>query len=355
MANKKILLIEDNEEMRENTAEILQLSHYKVFAAKNGKEGVAMAEKEIPDIIICDIVMPVMDGYGVLETLSKNSVTAHIPFIFLTAKVDRADFRKGMEMGADDYLTKPFDETELINAIETRIRKSEILKSDFTRSLDNLNTFFKEIKGIDLLKQLSEEGEIRIYKKKEEIYKENSYPKGVYYLSKGKIKTHKLNDFGKELITGLYKEGDFFGYIPLFDEGRYPDSATAMEDSELCLIPQNEFYGLVYGNAQVSKKFIQILSNNLREKEEQLVKLAYNSVRKKVSDALVTLYDRYKNTNDNNLFSISIPREDLANLAGIATETTIRTLSDLKEEKLIEVNASKIIIINYDKLKNMRN
>jgi cAMP-binding proteins - catabolite gene activator and regulatory subunit of cAMP-dependent protein kinases len=355
MPNKKILLIEDNEEMRENTAEILQLSQYKVFTAKNGKEGVALAEKELPDLIICDIIMPVMDGYSVLENLSKNNVTAHIPFIFLTAKVDRADFRKGMEMGADDYLTKPFDETELINAIEIRLRKSEVLKSDFSRSLDGLNSFFKEIKGIDLLKQLSEEGEIRVYKKKEEIYKENSYPKGIYYLSKGKIKTHKLNDFGKELITGLYKEGDFFGYIPLFDEGRYSDSATAMEDSELCLIPKNEFYGLVYSNAQVSKKFIQILSNNLREKEEQLVKLAYNSVRKKVADALVTLYDRYKNENDNNLFSISIPREDLANLAGIATETTIRTLSDLKEEKLIEVNASKIVILNYDKLKNMHN
>lgn len=355
MPNKKILLIEDNEEMRENTAEILQLSQYKVITAKNGKEGVALAEKELPDLIICDIIMPAMDGYSVLESLSKNSITTHIPFIFLTAKVDRADFRKGMEMGADDYLTKPFDETELINAIEIRLRKSEILKSDFSRSLEGLNNFFKEIKGIDLLKQLSEEGEIRVYKKKEEIYKENSYPKGVYYLSKGKIKTHKLNDFGKELITGLYKEGDFFGYIPLFDEGRYSDSATAMEDSELCLIPKNEFYGLVYSNAQVSKKFIQILSNNLREKEEQLVKLAYNSVRKKVADALVTLYDRYKNINDNNLFSISIPREDLANLAGIATETTIRTLSDLKEEKLIEVNASKIIILNYDKLKNMHN
>ena len=355
MPNKKILLIEDNDEMRENTAEILQLSQYKVITARNGKEGVALAEKELPDLIICDIIMPIMDGYSVLENLTKRTITAHIPFIFLTAKVERADFRKGMEMGADDYLTKPFDEVELINAIEIRLKKAEVLKSDFSGNLDGLNSFFKEIKGIDLLKQLSEEGEIRVYKKKEEIYKENNYPKGVYYLSKGKIKTHKLNDFGKELITGLYKEGDFFGYIPLFDEGRYSDSATAMEDSELCLIPKSEFYDLVYSNSQVSKKFIQILSNNLREKEEQLVKLAYNSVRKKVADALVTLYDRYKNENDTNLFSISIPREDLANLAGIATETTIRTLSDLKEEKLIEVNASKIVILNYDKLKNMHN
>lgn len=355
MPLKKLLLIEDNDEMRENTAEILQLSQYKVITARNGKEGVDMAISHFPDLIICDILMPVLDGYGVLEALSANSETSHIPFIFLTAKVERADFRKGMELGADDYLTKPFDENELINAIETRLRKAAVLKADLSKKLNGLNDFLKEVNGVDLLKQISEEGEIRVYRKREEIYKENNYPKGIYYLSKGKIKTHKLNDFGKELITGLFKEGDFFGYIPLFDEGRYSDSATAMEESELCLIPKNGFYDLVYGNSQVSKKFIKILSNDLREKEEQLIKLAYNSVRKKVADALVTLYDRYKNEDDSNPFSISISREDLANMAGIATETTIRTLGDLKEEKLIEVIASKIIILNYDKLKNMHN
>ena len=355
MPLKKLLLIEDNDEMRENTAEILQLSQYKVITARNGKEGVDMAISHFPDLIICDILMPVLDGYGVLEALSANSETSHIPFIFLTAKVERADFRKGMELGADDYLTKPFDENELINAIETRLRKAAVLKADLSKKLNGLNDFLKEVNGVDLLKQISEEGEIRVYRKREEIYKENNYPKGIYYLSKGKIKTHKLNDFGKELITGLFKEGDFFGYIPLFDEGRYSDSATAMEESELCLIPKNGFYDLVYGNSQVSKKFIKILSNDLREKEEQLIKLAYNSVRKKVADALVTLYDRYKNEDDSNPFSISISREDLANMAGIATETTIRTLGDLKDEKLIEVIASKIIILNYDKLKNMHN
>ena len=123
----KILLIEDNPDMRENTAEILELSGYEVTTAENGKIGVDLAQRTKPDLIICDVMMPVLDGYGVLYLLSKDNETAGIPFIFLTAKAERSDFRKGMEMGADDYVTKPFDDVELLNAVESRLRKSNLL------------------------------------------------------------------------------------------------------------------------------------------------------------------------------------------------------------------------------------
>lgn len=299
-------------------------------------------------------MMPVLDGYGVLHMLSKNEKTASIPFIFLTAKAERTDFRKGMEMGADDYITKPFDDIELLNAIESRLKKAELIKKEFAKNAEGLNNFIQEVRGFDTLKKLSEECEIRVYRKKEEIYKEENYPKGIYFLNKGKLKTCKLNDQAKELITGLYKEGDFFGYLALLEESKYSDSAVALEDVEVCLIPKDDFYALVYKNSEVSRKFIKMLSDNLRDKEEQLLKFAYNSVRKKVADALVTLYDRYKNEADKN-FTISISREDLANLAGIATESTIRTLSDFKEEKLIEINVSKITILNYEKLSKIHN
>ena len=153
--NKKILLIEDNKEVRENIAEILELSKYQVFTAQNGKEGVELARKNKPDLIICDIMMPVLDGYGVLHLLSKNTDTASIPFIFLTAKADKNDFRKGMGMGADDYITKPFDDTDLLNAIESRLKKSETLKSEFSKNVDGLNAFIKNAKGIEDLKKLT--------------------------------------------------------------------------------------------------------------------------------------------------------------------------------------------------------
>src|SRR5687767_1952309 len=129
--NKKILLIEDNNDIRETTAVILELAQYTTITARNGKEGVELAMSESPDLIICDIMMPVLDGYGVLHLLSKNEKTAGIPFIFLTAKAERWEIRKGMDMGADDYISKPFDDIELLNAIESRLRRAEMVKKEF--------------------------------------------------------------------------------------------------------------------------------------------------------------------------------------------------------------------------------
>lgn len=351
---KKILFIEDNKDVRENTAEILELAQYHVITAANGKEGVELAQKEKPDLIICDIMMPILDGHGVLHLLSKNEETSSIPFIFLTAKAERSDFRKGMEMGADDYLTKPFDDVELLNAIESRLKKNEILKKEFTKNIEGINAFLNEAKGIDSLKKLSEERDVRIYKKKDDIYKEDSYPKGIYFINKGKIKTYQTNDMGKELITELYKEGDFFGYISLLQDEKYTGSATALEDCEIYMIPKEDFFSLIYKNAEVSRKFIELLTSNIRENEKQLVKLAYNSVRKRVAEALVKLSDKYKKE-DEQKFSMNVSREDLANMVGTATETVIRTLSDFKEEKFIEVSGGTITILNYDKLVKIRN
>ncbi len=351
---RKILLIEDNNDMRENTAEILELANYSVFTAKNGKEGVELAQKVKPDLIICDIMMPVLDGYGVLHLLSKNTETENIPFIFLTAKAERSDMRKGMEMGADDYLTKPFDDIELLNAIESRLKKADLIRKEFAKNIDGLNEFIKGAKGMEDLKKLSDKREIHKFKKHESIYKEGSFPKGIYFLNNGKVKIFKTHEMGKEFITDLYKEGDFFGYLALMDESKYSETAEALDECEVCFIPKEDFYSLLFQNSQVSKKFIRMLSDNLAEKEEQLVKLAYNSVRKRVADALVALYNRYKKDNNEN-FSINISREDLANLSGTATETTIRTLSDFKEEKLIEIKGGLISLINFEKLSQLRN
>ncbi|HEY4799810.1 MAG TPA: response regulator [Bacteroidia bacterium] len=351
---KKILLIEDNKEMRENTTEILELSKYKVFAAKNGKEGVEIAKKEKPDLIICDIMMPVLDGYGVLYMLSKDPTLSNIPFIFLTAKADRSELRKGMEMGADDYVTKPFNDIELLNAIEKRLQKYELIKQSFEKNMHGLNDFISSAKNFEDLKKLSEERDIRSFKKKESIYSEGNYPRGIFFVVKGKVKTYKTHEQGKEFITGLFKEGDFFGYLALLEEEKYMDSATALEDSEVCLIPKDDFFALIYKNADVSRRFIKMISDNLQEKEEQLLKLAYNSVRKRVAEALVTLASRFKK-NGEQYFSMNISREDLANLAGTATETTVRTLSDFKEEGLVEINGGAISVLHYDRLAAMKN
>ena len=163
---KKIVLIEDQDEVRENTAEILELDGYKVYTAENGKAGVALAIREKPDLIICDIMMPVLDGYGVLHTLSKNKETAGIPFIFLTAKTEKSDFRKGMEMGADDYVTKPFDGIELLSAVEARLKKSEAIKKTYSQDAKGVNDFIEQAKETGKIQLTSNERDINTYKKK---------------------------------------------------------------------------------------------------------------------------------------------------------------------------------------------
>jgi CRP-like cAMP-binding protein/CheY-like chemotaxis protein len=350
---KQILLIEDNKDMRENTAEILELANFKVFTAQNGKEGVELAQKNKPDLIICDIMMPVLDGYGVLYLLAKNPETAFIPFIFLTAKAERSDLRKGMGMGADDYLTKPFDDIELLNAVECRLKKTELMKKEFSKNIEGLNEFISSVKGIEDLKKLSEQREVRMYKKRDKIYSEDGYPKSIFFVVKGRVKTYKSHELGKEFITGLYKEGDFFGYLSLLEDGQYKDSSMTLEDSKICLIPKEDFFALIYKNSEVSRKFIKMLTDNIHEKEEQIIKIAYNSVRKRVADALVTLSNRYKKEGDKQ-FSMDIVRSDLANLVGTATETTIRTLTDFKEEGLIDIKGGTITLTQYDKLVKMR-
>lgn len=351
---KHLLLIEDNTEIRENTAEILELAGYRVRTAENGKIGVEQALQEKPDLIICDIMMPVLDGYGVLHLLNKNPDLTGIPFIFLTAKAERSDFRKGMEMGADDYITKPFSDIELLNAVESRIKKTELLSKNYDSDALGMSQMLNEYKGRDPLEDLASDRNINHYKKKQPIYTEGNHPNRLYFIQKGKIKTCKTNDAGKELTVGLFNEGDFFGYNALLEETVYKETAEAIEDSDVSIIPKEEFENLLHSNKEVTHKFIKLLAKNVTEKENQLLGLAYNSLRKRVADALLTLQDKYqKETQDK--FSIHISREDLANIAGTATESLIRTLSDFKSENLIEIKDGNIIITNHKKLADMLN
>jgi len=348
---KKILIIEDNPDVRENTAEILELSNYEIICAENGKEGVKLASEQFPDLIICDVMMPELDGFGVLRILSQNPVTSHIPFIFLTAKTEKSDFRKGMSLGADDYITKPFDDVELLNAIEVRLKKHALfLKAQGP----NGTGFINPERGMEALMNLAKDREQRTYRKKDYIFKEGEYPKQVFFLNKGKVKTYKSNDDGKELIMSLYKEGDFLGFLPMLQSTTYPETSVALEDCVISIIPQKDFFDLLHNNASVASSFLQSLAQELTEKEGQLIDLAYNSVRKRVADALVRLLNRYKEEGQN-IFTIAILRDDLASMVGTAKETVIRTLSDFKEEGLVDIKGSKITILEEKKLCNMLN
>lgn len=125
MKAKKILVIEDEPEMRRNLTTILKLEHYHPLAAENGNVGLEMARREKPDLILCDIMMPELDGHAVVQALRNEPALAAIPFIFLTARGEKSDQRSGMNLGADDYLTKPVSKADLLNAVQSRLRRAE--------------------------------------------------------------------------------------------------------------------------------------------------------------------------------------------------------------------------------------
>jgi DNA-binding response OmpR family regulator len=348
---RSILVIDDNNDIRENTAEILDLAGYKTFTAENGKQGVEIAIKEKPSLIVCDIMMPELDGYGVLHLLRKNPETENIPFIFLTAKTERSDFRKGMEMGADDYITKPFEDIELLNAVEVRLKKLTILDQKYTPNAEGLQQFLHDVRKTGLVEKLSDQYEVQNFDKKQTIYTEGKRPRFLYYLVKGKVKSFRTNEDGKEYISNLYSDGDFMGYTALLEDKNYDDSASVLENSEIMQIPKDDFLQMVYGDISIASKFIHIITQNVKEKEERLINLAYSSLRKRVAKALVDIVSKFKLEEQSS--PIEISREDIAQYVGTATESLIRTLSDFKAEKNIDIKSGKILVTNVDKLKNL--
>ena len=352
---KKILVIEDNAGIRENIAGVLELANYKVFTAEDGKTGIEIALHEKPDLILCDVIMPQLDGYGVLHLMHKNPAIRNTPFIFMSARTDRAEMRKGMDLGADDYITKPIEKTELLQAIECRLQRVEWLKQDYVRHEASMNGNGHAVNDVarpnnerDILCLLSENRDVIKYKRKQIIYVDGNRPARLYYIKKGKVKAYKTNEEGKELIVGIYGEGDFLGYVALLEGTVYKERAETMENTELAIIPKDEFDALMNTRREVVIRFMTMMARNITEKEQLLLGLAYNSLRKKLADALITVNRKYET-------SINLSRENLAAIAGTATASLIRTLSEFKSEKLIDIHDGAITILNKKELENLLN
>ena len=347
MSQHHILVIEDQPDVRENIVELLELSNYKVSSASNGKEGVKKALEFAPNLVLCDIMMPEMDGYEVLYLLSKNPSTSSLPFIFLTAKAEKSDFRKGMNMGADDYISKPFEEMELLGAIERRLKKYDELSH-----ASGVEELVQQAAKYDSIEKLDEERKSQNFKKKDVIYREGDLASFVYKIKKGKVKTYRINEDGKEFIYDIKKEGDFLGERATLQDTSRTEFAEAMEETELLLIPKSDFHELILKNREVSGQFIKMLSNNLSQREHELMEMAYNTVRKRTADSLYKLYETYSES-DNNV-TVDISRADLAGMVGTATESVIRILSEFKKDHWIEINGSAISILEPEKIKQVK-
>jgi DNA-binding response OmpR family regulator/DNA-binding transcriptional ArsR family regulator len=347
----KVLIIEDNFEVRENIAEMLKLADYEVFTAANGKSGVELALKHVPNIILCDIMMEELDGYGVIFMLSKHKETCTIPFIFITAKTQRQDLRKAMEMGADDYLLKPFNEMELLNAIESRLKKRKQQKNFYIKPLKELDQLASSNDGMPELKKFIEETKSRTFKKKQVIFYEGDKVIGIYLIHKGKIKTNKIADDGRELTTGIYNVEQFVGLNTMFSSDTYNDNAIVLEDCTLSFFPIQKIETLIRKYPDIAGEFIKILSNDVSEKEDQLLNLAYSSVRKRIAETLVN----YSNQHCSNGEKISLSRNEIANLSGTSPESVSRTLTEFENEGLICKERNELKVLNLSKLSKFRN
>ncbi len=347
---KKVLLIEDDTVLRENTAELLELSNYEVLTAPNGMEGVALAKSEIPDIIVSDIMMPELDGYGVLEALAKNEQTKYIPFIFLSAKTERKDVRKGMNLGADDYITKPFEEEELLSAIDSRIAKASILQDQRANPEDSILPE-NEMRSLNDLKNFFDDnGTVFIFKKDQAIYSEGEHSNYIYLVLNGIVKCHQLDEDGKELTTALHKEDDLFGYTSFTQNTIYQESATPIVETKLVGISKVDLKEVLDKNHSVTLELIQLLTEDISVVKEQLVHMAYSTVHRKTASTILMFAEKLNCRPDEH---IRISRNDLASVAGVATESLIRTLSHFKKLGIIEVEGRNIKILDLKQLKDI--
>jgi CRP-like cAMP-binding protein len=256
-------------------------------------------------------------------------------------------------MGADDYLMKPFNGVDLLQAIEVRLKKNETLKNQYAGT-NGLDDFLQEVQQDGKVKLTSNEREINSYNKKSKLYSLGQRPRALYYVVSGKVKIFKTNEDGKEFITSIHRQGEYFGYMSILEEKNYTDEAESLEDTVLMIIPREDFLQLISNDMQIAQTFIKIITQNIAEKEESLLNLAYSSLRKKVAHGFIQLLEKYQVEKEIQP-ALNLSREHMAQSIGVATESLIRTLSDFKDEKLIDIKTGKVIILDEKKLQNLPN
>lgn len=341
---KKILLIEDNTAMRENIEELLELNGYSVLTAQNGKAGVELALREIPDLVICDILMPVLDGYGVLYLLSKNNSTASIPFLFLTAKTEMADFQKAIGMGADDYIAKPFDDVDLLHVVSKRLKRSDLVRTAFGRDEPGIRAFIHSAREYIDANIGLEEVTTKQFTERQLLFSEGDQPLYAYFLVMGSAQSFLINELGDKFITNAHAAGTFIGYLAILEHTCHRDNAETREGSNLLLIPEAVFSQLLSYDNLVAKQFIRLLAGNDLEKQERIMNLSYLLLRNRVADGIIKMKSLKEPIHTESIQAF------LSRQIKMGKENVIRILSDFKMENIIDLRQGEIIILQERKL-----
>ena len=341
----KILVIEDNHEMRENISEILELAGYEAVTAEDGIKGVQAARTEAPDLILCDIMMPNLDGFGVLKIKNQDEGIKDIPLIFLTAKAEKEDFRRGMNLGAEDYLMKPFEDSDLLQVIESKLAKYSRMGNGFrVKKLSSLIRF-EEFKNLPQVKELIASTPAKEYGKKSILWTYEENIATHMWLEEGLVK-ESLDTVGfKEIIIDFVNEGNFIDNSYLF-KSAYRSRCETVESCKIKFIPRQKLETII-----IQENMMQaLLEHCLSQYHDISRRLAVNSfgnVREKLAYHLIILHHTFRES------SIRLSREDLSSFCGMAKETLIRTLTELKDEGLIESDSKSLRVLNLKKLEQI--
>jgi CheY-like chemotaxis protein/CRP-like cAMP-binding protein len=339
--NQTILIIDDIQDVRENIGELLELSGYHVLQASEGYEGIRKAKQHQPDLILCDIMMPGMDGYGVAEILARQEETNHIPLIYLTAKAEPSDFKKGLQKGATDYITKPFESDELIKSISLRIRQHQQQKPTDLGEVEWQN-WMAYLHSESPLDNQGAPLTILNLTADETLFEQDDQALWVYFLQEGSIRWESTDAGGRTVCHHLSRPGEFLGWSPGFHLGAYSHSAIALSTSRVVRLSakqlrdtllSNPGMALIWGQAQLKASQMVV---------EDMMAMLYGNARENVARVLLR-FAEFKGGQ----WTVNMPRETLAKSIGIAYETVIRTLSQFKAEGLVMAKGRRITI--YDK------
>jgi len=350
MQKPLVVVIEDQLEVRENLMETLELADYEVHGAPDGHEGVKLIRAKKPDLILCDVMMPKLDGFGVLELLKKDPETAAIPFIFLTARAEREDLRRGMNLGAADYVTKPFFQDELLKVVELRMQQASKAEVQSKTSIGELKLVpnSQDVSYLNaLLDPLVKEGRSRVYSERSAIYYSGDKVHSVYKVVSGRVRLYLETEFGKILTIDSLGEGSWFGVEDVYAGGGHSVSASAYPEAEIVLVDKVKYLDLVHRHPALVLNQARQLSQDLALRAEQLLQVAYFSVRKRIAEFLLRSAER--NSAETKL--IDLRREDIAEAVGTTAESVTRVLTEFRKDGLVNLpSAGGIEVTNIDGL-----
>ncbi|MBT8317855.1 MAG: cyclic nucleotide-binding domain-containing protein [Lutibacter sp.] len=345
---KSVVLIEDDKKTREQITEILELSNFIVFVAENEKNGVVLAKTIIPNLIICSVSKAKLNHLEVFEMIKQSSHLQDVPFLFLTTKhnLNNKDLINLIQVETNQYLLKPFSKAQLLEAVESRLKKS-INTQLLNKTKSSIENYWKSRNTSILIEKFLKNKTIYRYKKDATIYCQGNLSHHIFYIKKGEVKTYKVNELGKEFITGYFKKNECFGYSSFIIHEPHFENSKAISNVQLYKISKKELVELIANYPTLLYEIINLLAHDLIHLKEQLLRLAYGSVRRKTAATLLQLANEFNKKGDG---EINMSKINLAHSIGIEYETLIRTLHDFKEEKLITENEKGLKLISEKKL-----